>query len=162
MPHDPRESIADELRRSIGGDAWHGSSLLVTLRGVDARAASARPIAAAHTIWEIALHAAAWMREVARRLDGGEPGEPAAGDWPAPRQGDAAWRAALADVQAAGDELLAALARFPADRLDDPVGGARDAALGVGVSYRVTLHGAAQHNAYHGGQISLLRRALGA
>ena len=161
MAHDPRPAIADELRRSIGGDAWHGSSLLVTLRGVDARLASARPIAAAHTIWEIALHAAGWMREVARRLDGGAPDEPPGGDWPAGGTGDAAWRAALAGIQAAGDELLAALARFPADRLDDPVGAVRDPALGAGVSYRVTLHGVAQHNAYHGGQISLLRRAVG-
>jgi hypothetical protein len=162
MTHDPREAIADELRRSIGGDAWHGSSLLVTLQGVDAGVAAARPIAAAHSIWEIALHAAGWMREVARRLDGGAPGEPAGGDWPSARKGEAAWRAAIADIHAAGDELLRALGRFPAERLDETVGGPRDPALGAGVSYRVTLHGAAQHNAYHGGQISLLRRALGA
>jgi len=35
-----------------------------------------------------------------------------------------------------------------------------DPPLGSGVPFEVMLHGLAQHNAYHAGQIALLRRAL--
>ena len=36
----------------------------------------------------------------------------------------------------------------------------RNPALGTGVTHRAMVHGVIQHNAYHSGQISLLRRAL--
>jgi hypothetical protein len=42
--------IADQLKRAVGGDAWHGPALMETLLGVDATAAAARPISNAHTI----------------------------------------------------------------------------------------------------------------
>jgi hypothetical protein len=45
--------------------------------------------------------------------------------------------------------------------LDEPVGRPRDRALGTGDSYYVMLHGVAQHDAYHLGQVSLLKRAAG-
>ncbi|HEU5170363.1 MAG TPA: hypothetical protein VFU46_07490 [Gemmatimonadales bacterium] len=52
--------------------------------------------------------------------------------------------------------------REVARRLDDVVGAARDAPTGSGVSCYVMLHGLAQHDAYHLGQISLLKRAQAA
>jgi hypothetical protein len=59
--------------------------------------------------------------------------------------------------------VAAALERFAARRgeagLDEPVGMTRDAPLGTGFSYYVMLHGLAQHDAYHTGQIMLLKRA---
>jgi hypothetical protein len=36
----------------------------------------------------------------------------------------------------------------------------RDPALGSGVNHRAMVHGLIQHNAYHSGQIALLRKAL--
>jgi hypothetical protein len=38
------------------------------------------------------------------------------------------------------------------------VGDTRDRPLATGVSFDVTLHGILQHDAYHLGQISLLKR----
>src|ERR1019366_3835809 len=56
--------IADQLRRAFDGEAWHGDSLFEILEGVTAARAAARaaarPIAGAHTIWELVLHIAAW------------------------------------------------------------------------------------------------------
>jgi hypothetical protein len=40
------------------------------------------------------------------------------------------------------------------------VGPARDAPLGSGVTFGVMLVGLMEHNAYHGGQLSLLKRLL--
>jgi hypothetical protein len=45
-------------------------------------------------------------------------------------------------------------------QLDERIGDVRDRALGSGVSRYVTLHGLVQHHAYHGGQISLLKKAI--
>jgi hypothetical protein len=78
------------------------------------------------------------------------------------RGGEEAWDAARRRLDDAHRQLLDAVAAFPPARLDERVGGERAAALGTGTSYAILLHGAAQHHACHGGQITLLRRALGA
>jgi uncharacterized damage-inducible protein DinB len=154
------------LRRSFDGRAWHGPALAEALAGVDARAALARPVADAHTIWELTHHIAAWAREVARRLDTGEAAMPADGDWPDPvtetdpDRLDAAWSAMRRRLDDARDELLAALGRLPAERLDERVSDLSDPALGGRVTYAQMLIGLAEHNAYHGGQIVLLRRLI--
>ena len=64
-------------------------------------------------------------------------------------------------LRQAGDTLDRTLASFPPAKLGDIVGGAeRDAPTGTGVTYAAMLHGLAQHNAYHGGQVAMLRKAL--
>ena len=45
--------------------------------------------------------------------------------------------------------------------MDELVGGIRDQAMGSGQTYRQMLHGLLQHDAYHLGQISLIKKALG-
>jgi uncharacterized damage-inducible protein DinB len=154
------ERIADELHRAHEADPWHGPSALQVLDGVSAATASARPIPGAHSIWELVLHLIAWRGEVARRLEGGDPAEPAEGDWPSVTETtEAAWARTLARLQESHERLAAAVRRLPETRLDEAVGRPRDAALGTGVTYYVTLHGVAQHDAYHLGQASLLKRA---
>jgi uncharacterized damage-inducible protein DinB len=156
---DEVDRISHLLREAVDGKPWHGPSLGTVLKGIDAAAAAARPIGGAHSIWEIVLHLTGWTREVASRLEGKEPKPPAIGDWPGTGPVDEArWGAARDDLFSAHEELVAALARFPASRLKDNVGGARDAPLGTGVSYREMILGALQHDAYHAGQISLLRK----
>jgi hypothetical protein len=152
------ERLSSLFREAISGQPWHGPSLAAVLEGVDAAMASARPIDSAHSIGEIVLHLTGWTREVARRLDGGTPAPPAGGDWPA--LDEVEWTTARADLFSAHEDLLSALARFPDSRLDDVIGGERDAPLGTGVSYRDMILGALQHDAYHGAQIALVRKAL--
>lgn len=149
--------MAHLIREAISGQPWHGPSLAAVSEGLDADIAAARPIEAAHSIWEIVLHLTGWTREVVRRLEGGKPGQPATGDWPETH--GASWNDARDDLFSAHDELLAALTRFPESRLSDIVGGVRDAPLGTGVTYRDMILGALQHDAYHGAQIALLRKA---
>jgi uncharacterized damage-inducible protein DinB len=148
------------LRRALHGDAWHGASLDEALAGVDAFAAAAHPIDGAHSIWEIVLHVTGWAREVAKRLRGGEPTPPVRGDWPSPEAStEEAWAAARRELRAVHEELLSALEAFPPERLHERVGGERDAPLGTGVSYLEMIDGILQHDAYHTGQISLLKKA---
>lgn len=144
------------------GDPWHGYSTHRILAGISPETAAARPGHGAHSIWEIVLHMTSWTREVASRLEGHEPKEPAAGDWPP--TGDTTperWRAALADLDASQREVADAAARVPDGRWDERFG-RRDAALGTGKTYRETLEGLAVHHGYHAGQIAVLKRILGA
>ncbi len=159
------EGIVDELQREYGGDAWYGSSLRDILKGVTAAQASARPVPQAHSIWELVLHITAWKREVASRMQGRPAGEPAEGDWPsAPSDGqgtDAAWAQALEALQHAQVTLLSAAGQLPPSRLHVAVTDPRNRPLGTGVSHYVTLHGIAQHDVYHAGQIAIIKKALG-
>jgi uncharacterized damage-inducible protein DinB len=156
------ERLIDQLERAFRGDPWHGPSVLGVLDGVTAEAAMAHPVPGAHSIWELVLHMTGWKREVLARFQGRSAGEPAAGDWPPVPGGDAAWRAALADLRGAHDDLIAALRPCDDSRLDVPVRDERNPALGTPVAQWQSLAGILQHDVYHQGQIALLKRALAA
>lgn len=162
------EVLADEIQRSHAGQPWHGPSVTKVLEGVTAAEAATRAILGAHSIWELALHLAAWRGEVARRLETGRYGEPPEGDWPevpAPgtaAENEAAWAATRERLAAAEAALQKGLASFPAERLGETFGGEVNPPLGTGTTYAVMLHGVAQHDAYHAGQVMMLRKALAA
>lgn len=152
-----RELIAEQIRLAYNGEAWHGAGLKEILTEVTAVQAASRPIPNAHSIWELVLHLIGWTREVTRRLEGAPAGVPSEGDWPpvglvSPSNWEAAKRA-LADAHG---ELAGAVSRASVERLAARVSGKGDAAE----TYREMLHGLTQHDAYHGGQISLLKKAM--
>jgi uncharacterized damage-inducible protein DinB len=148
------QRIEEQLKRAYQGGAWHGPALLELLAGVTAAQAAARPLPAAHSIWEITLHVAAWKSVVARRVKGEAVKEvPAEVDWPPVRAvGEADWLAALARLRAAHRELCDALRSLDEAGLDEPP------YPGASARY-VQLHGAIQHDLYHAGQIALLKKA---
>ena len=155
--------LAEQVDAALSGPAWHGASLEENLKGLTAEQAAARPVAEAHSIWELVLHLTAWTAEVTRRLGGAAPAPPAEGDWPAVGAvSPGAWAETIARLGSAHGKLAEAVRRYPPERWTDRVGGARDAPLGTGVSYAEMVQGLLQHDAYHGGQIGLLRKALGA
>ena len=147
--------IADQLRRAFDGEAWHGDSLFEILEGVTAARAAARPIAGAHTIWELVLHVAAWDGAVLQRLGGLAVELSDAENFPPVRDtSEGAWRAALARVRRGHEELVAAVASLPDSRLDDMVPGKE----GTYYTFYYMLHGVVQHELYHAGQIALLKK----
>ena len=155
--------LRSELRRSLHGPAWHGPALVESLRDVTFEEAIAHPVGEAHCVAEIAVHCAAWLEEVARRLDGSAPRLPARGDWCDARHfGRADWEQALRDVEAAGQALDAAMALLPAERLLAICGenAAHDAPLGSNVRFASMINGVIQHNVYHAGQVVMLTKAL--
>lgn len=156
------DRIVDQMERAFGGDPWYGPSLADVLDGVTSEQANHRPIADAHTVWEIVLHLATWTREVARRVRDGIAREPEDADWPAvpAPPTEAAWRESRAALERACRELADAARAFPPERLDEVLGDERDRPLGSGVSFYVLLHGAVQHTLAHTAQMSLLRKAL--
>jgi uncharacterized damage-inducible protein DinB len=126
---------------------------------VTAERAASRPLVRAHSIWEIVLHIGGWKRVVLQRLEGQAVRLPEEGDWPhVTDASERGWRETLATLQARHDELLNALRGLPDARLDDVLITESSRETGGGVSCYVTLHGVAQHDLYHGGQIALLKK----
>lgn len=146
--------IADQLRRAFSGDAWHGPALLELLEDVDAATAAAKPLPEVHSIWELVLHIAAWDGAGLSRLAGhkcqltGEKNFP-----PVPIPNDAAWRNAVAAAKSRHDDLVRTVAGLPDKRLRDTVPGKR-------YDFYHMLHGIAQHELYHAGQIAILKKVL--
>jgi uncharacterized damage-inducible protein DinB len=149
------DRIADQLRRAFYGDAWHGDSLFEILEGVTAAQAVARPVQNAHSIWELVLHIAAWDGAVRRRMTdvalelSGDDNFP-----PVTDVSEAAWRKALAHLRRNHDELIEAVEKFPEVRLAELVPGKK----GAHYNFYYMLHGVAQHELYHAGQIALLKK----
>ena len=151
--------LIDEFERAIDGDAWHGDPVMTILERVTFESANAKPSQAAHSIREIVRHMAAWTNEVRLRLGGKPAGTPKEGDWPpAAGKDETAWRAEIAALTAAHQALVGDLRAFPDARLLEPVKDPRNRATGLGDTLYVTLHGLAQHHAYHAGQIAILAK----
>jgi len=146
--------IASQLRRSYDGQAWHGPALTELLNGVNAEMAAARPLAGAHSIWELVNHIEAWAA-MALAIVEGQPYDRLTGDrdWP-PVQVTTpeAWQAALARLESTIRRLVAAVRTLEDAKLDEFAGGAE-------FTYYFLLHGVVQHNLYHAGQIAVLRKA---
>ena len=154
--------LIDQFKRAHDGDPWHGSPLKANLEGVTHEQAARRPPGGAHSIWELVLHVTGWRNEVARRATGQPAGEPAAGDWPAVGEPSAArWREALAALDASHAALVKVAAGLSDDRMLQPTNDPRNRELGTGVSYYELLHGIVQHDAYHSGQIAIVKKVLG-
>jgi uncharacterized damage-inducible protein DinB len=156
------DRLIDQFKRAHDGDPWHGSPLKDILKGVAAEAAARRPPNGAHSIWELVLHATGWRNEVARRATGEPAGEPAAGDYPSVGEATPArWEAALAALDASHDNLVRVVRGMSDEQLLKPTNDPRYPPLGTGVSYYELLHGIVQHDAYHAGQIAIVKRILG-
>ena len=156
------ERLIDQFKRAHDGDPWHGSPLKAILKGVTAAQAATRPPNGAHSIWELVLHATGWRNEVARRATGAPAGEPEQGDWPA--VGDPSpkrWTEALAALDASHRRLVDVVRGMTDEHLFTPTNDPRNRPLGTGVSYYELFHGIVQHDAYHAGQVALLKKVLG-
>jgi uncharacterized damage-inducible protein DinB len=148
------ESIAVELKNALRGDAWHGPALLELLDGVSADEAMQRPIPSGHNIWELVLHLTSWSGIALRRIQGGQPQPHKGEDWPDSGEISAEHWAAVVQALADSHERLCEAA----DKLSDDALSAN--APGSSRSIAYMLHGVAQHDAYHGGQISLLKKLV--
>ena len=149
--------LADQIRRAFEGDAWHGDSIKELLTGVTAETAAAKPIKDAHSIWELALHIAAWDDAVLRRIGGAAVELTRQQDFPPVKDtSPAAWRRALSYLDQTHSQLIKAVAAFPDSRLNDQAPGKTEEYY----DFYYMFSGIVQHELYHAGQIALLKKAL--
>jgi uncharacterized damage-inducible protein DinB len=145
--------IDDQLRRAFDGEAWHGPSVLELLKDVSAEQAATHPIDGVHSIWELALHIAAWENVARKRIVENVPFDPTDEEnFPAVTDTSAsAWQSAVEDVKRNHEALRTAIAALDDSELS---------AIVPGTPYSVyfMLHGVVQHDLYHAGQIALLKK----
>jgi uncharacterized damage-inducible protein DinB len=145
--------IAEQLRRAFEGDAWHGPALLELLQDVDAVTAAARPLSDVHSIWELVLHVTAWDAAASRRIGGETIQLTGVANFPlVPKPTEAAWRKAVARAKRVHDALVKTVASLTESHLRDRVPGKK-------YDFYFMLHGVAQHELYHAGQIAILKKA---
>jgi uncharacterized damage-inducible protein DinB len=152
----PAESsgIADQLQRAFFGNAWHGPAVMEILEDVDALTAAAKPIAGVHSIWELLLHTAVWDGAALTRLAGSKCQPTGDANFPpVTRPTEGAWRKAVSDARRIHDKLVKTVSGLSPERLRDRVPGKR-------YNFYHLLHGIAQHELYHAGQMAILKKAV--
>lgn len=157
----PWRTVLDRALQEVhAGPAWHGPSVKAALRGVSAAQAARAPGPGRNSIWEIVLHVAYARHRMVGRVSPGtrRPRFPRAlrkAWWPQlPAERDErAWKADLALLEASERELRDAVARAPERVLASRRSGRRH-------TRGEEVLGVAFHDAYHAGQISLVRRLL--
>ncbi len=144
--------IKEELEKSFFGGAWHGPSVLEALERITPEKALAKPLKNVHSIWEIVLHIEAWQNAVRRRLQGDPADLSNEEDWRTVKEkSNEAWSATLENLKKSLVKLIDSVSRFDETKL-------YELAAGQNYSNYFMLHGLAQHEAYHAGQIALLKK----
>ena len=144
----------DQIEKAFYGGAWHGPSVMETLEGITSAEALQKPVNGAHSIWEIVLHIDVWHKTVRERLLG-FPSEPVGeDDWqPVKDKSPKAWEQSVENLKRSLTELLDTLSGFDESKL-------LETTVGKDYSNYFMLHGLVQHDVYHAGQITLLKKSL--
>lgn len=143
--------LVDELRRTFDGDAWHGPSVMTSLRGVSEEQARKKAAADVHSILELVVHMTAWTDAVRRRVEGEHLRSEDVADWADVSQ--TTFAAAVDALRDAHERLVASVESMSDDALQRTIAG-KDYNAYQTVSFVI------DHNVYHQGQIALLRKLV--
>jgi len=149
--------LLENVQPRPGRGGWHGGPTPVgALRGVSAEQAAWIPAPGRKSIWQLALHIAYWNYAVRRRLEAGGRGRFARSPANFPGVPDRAdsglWQADVALVKAEHEQLAATIGGIPSSRYSTALAGGKRWTIGE------LIVGIAQHDAYHTGQIQLIKR----
>ncbi len=157
MPSGELAVILDLIDQAFDHNAWHGTNLRGSIRGLKVEQAVWRPAADKHNIWELALHAAYWKYVVRRRLLNEEKGSfPLKGSnffvRPAEGFGDKkAWEKDVKLLVEIHRSLREAIANLDPEKLTITPADSKVSNLRI-------INGIAAHDLYHAGQIQLIKR----
>ena len=145
--------LAPHIGRAFTGPAWHGESISELLADVTAKEAETRPFDDVHTIAELVGHIGAWTAVAEQRLASAvSPSESEV--WPEiDTSTEKRWRAAVDACLEQHRSLMRAAAALDDGTLGDMVPGRSH-------DVKTMLHGIVEHDAYHGGQIAMLKKVL--
>ena len=141
------------LQGAFSKKGWHGPTVLDSVKGVRAKQARKRKSKEQHSIHELVDHIEYWESIAVHYVRRGKPPKRRRGDWVPP---NLHWRDSVRRMRATHRVLIAAIATLKDADLERPVrtvGSGRMRLLQV-------LHGVVAHDAYHAGQIGLLRKRL--
>ncbi len=148
------DRISRQLDKSFDKQPWYGTSVMGILKDVDP--AIVHQKMGSHSLIILLMHMIAWRRYVTRKLAGDDEYKVTEEqNFPVPPSGADAWSKTVNELQGSQKELLAAIKKFPEDKLNELVPAASHK-----YTWYTLLHGIIQHDIYHLGQIALLKKAL--
>lgn len=139
-------------------EAWHGPSVVETLRGVTPRLADRRLAPDTHTIAELVYHMTTWRIFTVRKLQGDAQFDIKTKEknWKVFTNIDALeWEALQIELSLSQEELIGALENRQDDSFLESVVPGRE------YSFYTLLHGIVNHDLYHAGQIALIKKGIG-
>jgi uncharacterized damage-inducible protein DinB len=144
------EHIVELFDKLQEGDCWAGVNMQQALQGVTAEMALKR-YADSNCIWQLVNHLVYWRKRVMKRLIGDDT-DPDMPDFFLPESKDeASWQNTLVMFRDNYTKFRAAILRFDAGLLYEP-------SPKKGQTYYDVLMGCLQHDAYHMGQMVLLKK----
>lgn len=156
--------MTDELKRiykSISavynGQPWHGDNILSFLSGISAERAAIKPEKLNHSIAEIVCHMTAWRYFVIEKMKGNAAYEvwDTELNWKKIAElNEVEWKTIQDNLRKSQNELLQQIEQIPESMLNAQVDGRK-------YNFRLMLQGIAQHDIYHAGQISLIKKLVG-
>lgn len=145
------ERIAALYESFYAGDCWIGLNFRQAMDHVDANMAQRKTQDTFNSIWQLVNHLIYWRETVIIRLQG-ILGHPPMNDFYEPENtSEDEWHATLQRFEAVNNDLLAAIRSFDDARLDEP-------SPQKGQCYYQLLMGSLQHDAYHLGQIIMMKK----
>ncbi len=152
--------MANEINRILKlytdiqhGDCWIGINYKEAFHGVDGLMAQKNISGKTNNIWQLTAHITYWRSRVVNRLTGSD-NPPPFPDFLLPNElSEANWRQTLHDFEAAYHLLRNAIHHFKEENLEKP-------SPKEGQSFYQLLMGCLQHDAYHLGQILLLKKGI--
>ena len=122
------------------------------LEDVDYIQALTRPLGHRHTIWEIVDHMTAWINvPIMTLLTGEYPHISFEDNWPKMGETKEEWQTSIRKHGEAVTAFITAVSELPDEKYDEVIKGKE-------YDYQTLLYGALNHNLYHMGQISILKR----
>jgi uncharacterized damage-inducible protein DinB len=135
------------------GDCWIGINFKEALYGVDAALAQKTVSSHSNSIWQLVFHLTYWRLSVINRLNGSLTPPPFK-DFALPDElNDENWQQTLLDFENAYHQLRSTVLNFNKENLDQPSPRPEQ-------TFFQLIMGCLQHDAYHLGQIVLLKKAL--
>jgi uncharacterized damage-inducible protein DinB len=149
------EFVQSAVETSFDEERWY-AGLLRSLSDLTAEQAAWKPAPDRNSIWQIVRHVTRWKEAVLSDWDGKTPDydQVSAGDWQPASGDDAAWRAEVSALEQVTRDLAGRWSALgEEDLLAIPPGRKRPP---LQLVFDLT-----SHDAYHAGQIRLLRRLQG-
>ncbi len=153
--------MTDEIKRIhknisavYDGQPWYGDNICTILEGISAEMALVRPANLNHSIAEIVAHMTAWHYFVIEKMKGNAAYEvwQTELDWQKiDLLNEDEWERLQNGFSESHAKLLAHVEQMQESILTQPVDGRK-------YNFRLMLQGIAQHDIYHAGQISLIKK----
>jgi uncharacterized damage-inducible protein DinB len=145
------DRIVRSLEKTFDQFPWYGPSIVETLKDIDPSIVT-KKLGTTHSIIELVLHMTSWRVFATKRLQGDDDYQ-VSDDMNFPKPGT--WDQAQRGLQDSQAGLIEAAKKFPETRLGELVPSKTQK-----YTYYTLLHGIAQHDIYHAGQIMLIRRSV--